>query len=130
MSEFVAAICQANPTVDMEFLLCPTLHQYTLRQQLIALDFFLKSEALITDKNRFYEILAVAPCNKTAVTDKGLWTEISTVGGAIWQSENDVQARVASAYLRKTLAHYCRVQLDDCSDVQHIIDAYSAINLA
>ncbi len=45
MAELVKAIFQKNPTLDIDFLLCPVHHQFTLRQQLIQLDFNLKTEA-------------------------------------------------------------------------------------
>lgn len=123
ISEFVKNILTKNPTTEIDFLLCPTLHQYTLRQQLIALDLRLKSEVLIADKNRYYEILLVSNL-------KNLSLKVSATGESIWQAKNAADEKIISAYLRKTLAHYNRVQLNSQLDVQQIIDAYSAVKSA
>lgn len=122
ISEFVKNIATANPSAEIDFLLCPTLHQYALRQQLIALDFRLKSETLIVDKNRYYEIVLVTH-------SKNGGSHISPVGEKIWQADTPEQKKIAAAYLRKTLAHYRRVGLNDQLDAQPIIHAYSSVNL-
>ncbi|HCS64047.1 MAG TPA: SAM-dependent methyltransferase [Cellvibrio sp.] len=118
MSELVKAIYQKNPLVDIDFLLCPVHHQFTLRQQLIQLDFSLKTETLMIENQRFYEILLVS-------TDNNLHAKIDPIGSLIWQSKTSEQAKIATDYLKKTLAHYHRMQLSRHADVQHIIDAYS-----
>ena len=123
VSEFVKNILTKNPTTEIDFLLCPTLHQYTLRQQLIALNLRLKSEVLIADKNRYYEILLVT-------RSKNGESHISPVGENIWQADTPEQAKIAAAYLRKTLAHYRRAGLNDQLDVQQIIHAYSNLNIS
>lgn len=121
MSELVKAIYQKNPLVDIDFLLCPVHHQFTLRQQLIQLDFDLQTEALIVENQRFYEVLLVS-----AARDSGRpHTRIDPVGNLIWQSNTTEQSKITTAYLKKTLAHYQRMQLNRHADVQHIIDAYS-----
>ncbi len=121
ISEFVKNIVIANPSAEVDFLLCPTLHQYTLRQQLIALDFCLKSEMLIVDKNRYYEILLVSHLRNSGA-------KVSEIGESIWRAKNAEDEKMIGAYLRKTLAHYRRVQLNNQLDIQHVIDAYKTIN--
>jgi tRNA (adenine22-N1)-methyltransferase len=123
MTELVKSIYQKNPTLDIDFLLCPVHHQFTLRQQLIELDFGLKAEVLIVEKQRFYEILLVS----TIKDIRNKHASISTAGSLIWQSSTPEQSKIATDYLTKTLGHYKRMQLSLHDDVQHIIDAYSAV---
>lgn len=120
MTELVRAIYQKNPAFDIDFLLCPVHHQFTLRQQLIQLDFSLHTETLIVENQRFYEILLASTAKKTG-------SKINPIGSLIWQSNTPEQAKIAASYLQKTLAHYRRVQLSSNAEVQHIIDAYSSV---
>ena len=120
MTELVKAIYQKNPMLDIDFLLCPVHHQFTLRQQLIEFDFSLKNEVLIVENQRFYEILFVS-------TTSNPHAKIHSVGSLIWQSNTPEQAKITADYLNKTLCHYKRVQLSRKTDVQHIIDTYNAI---
>lgn len=121
MSGFVKSICQNNPAVDIDFLLCPVHHQFTLRQQLIQLHFGLRTESLITENDRFYEIIYVSKENTGSM--------LSAVGELIWRCDNQEDCKVASDYLTKTLAHYERKQLKHGAQVQHIIDAYKVVIL-
>lgn len=125
MTELVQAICQKNPTVDIDFLLCPVHHQFTLRQQLIQLNFSLKTETLIIENQRFYEILLVSTIKNLSNTR----SNISPVGSLIWQSSTPEQSKIAADYLKKTLDHYKRTQLSRKAEVQYIIDAYNTITL-
>lgn len=125
MTELVKAIYQNHPTTDIDFLLCPVHHQFTLRAELIALDFGLKSEALVRENHRYYEILLVS--TRKGANSTG--SRISPVGSLIWQGNTPEQLTIAADYLTKTLDHYKRMQLNRAANVQHIIDAYSAINL-
>jgi tRNA (adenine22-N1)-methyltransferase len=118
--EFIHAIHQKHSNAEIDFLLCPVHHQFTLRQQLIQLNFSLLTETLITENQRFYEILLVS-------NNKNLAATINPVGNLIWQSNTPEQAKIVAAHLSKTLAHYKRMQLKAGSDVQHIIEAYSAV---
>jgi tRNA (adenine22-N1)-methyltransferase len=119
MTDLVREIYQKNPASDIDFLLCPVHHQFTLRQQLIQLDCSLLNEILIVENRRFYEILLVS-------TEPKPLAKINPIGSLIWQSTTPEQTKIASDYLKKTLDHYKRVQLSQHSDVQYIIDAYSA----
>jgi len=123
MTELVEAIYQKNSTLDIDFLLCPVHHQFTLRQRLIALDFSLRTEALIVENQRFYEILLVS----TIKDIRNKHASISPVGSLIWQSSTPEQSKITIDYLKKTLDHYKRMQLNRHAEVQDIIDAYSAV---
>ncbi len=125
MTDLVREIYQKNPASDIDFLLCPVHHQFTLRQQLIEFDFSLKAECLIAENHRFYEILLVS-------TTKGMGNphaSINAVGSLIWKSGTHDQSKITAAYLSTTLDHYKRTQLSRKTDVQHIIDAYSKVIL-
>lgn len=117
MTDLVSRIYQNHPEANLDFLLCPIHHPFTLRQRLIQLDFSLLAEALVVENRRFYEVLLVS--NQSQIN-----SPINPVGDLIWQAKN------ASDYLNKTLAHYQRVQRNTHTNVQHIIDAYNAIVLA
>ncbi|RZK11165.1 MAG: SAM-dependent methyltransferase [Flavobacterium sp.] len=123
MSELVKSIYQRNLTADYDFLLCPVHHQFTVRQQLIQLDFSLRTEVLVMENQRYYEVLLVSKA-----TSK-IQPTIQAVGSLIWQSETPEQLNTASGYLNKTLSHYQRMQLNSGTDVQAIIDAYNAVIL-
>jgi len=120
MTELVLVIHQQNPACDIDFLLCPVHHQFTLRQKLIQLNFSLKTEVLIVENQRFYEILLVSTANNSS-------SKVNPIGSFIWQSNTPEQAKIAAEYLQKTLVHYKRVQLGRKAEVQHIIDAYTAL---
>lgn len=123
MSAMVEAITQNNATAEIDFLLCPVHHHYTLRQQLIALDLGLKAETLMIENRRYYEIILTAPKNNIGVS------AMSPVGNTIWQCPNQDEFNLAFNYLNKTLAHYKRKQRKNGAEMQPIIDAYSAVTL-
>ncbi len=125
MMQFIEAIYQQHNNLNIDFLLCPVHHQFSLRQKLIALNFSLKDEVLIEENRRFYEILLVS---STSDEDN----KIAPVGDKIWHSTSNKQAEIVTQYLQKTLSHYQRIlqgheqrlQLDNAKQVQAIINAY------
>lgn len=130
MIEFIKAIYQKHHNLNIDFLLCPVHHQFSLREKLIELDFSLKDEVLIEDNQRFYEIILVASTRDES-------NKINPVGDRIWQCESKKQTDIADKYLSKTLKHYQRIQQglqrsthqNTTNDVQHIIAAYNAVTL-
>ena len=50
MMQFIEAIYQQHKNFNIDFLLCPVHHQFSLRQKLIELDFGLKNEVLLKDE--------------------------------------------------------------------------------
>jgi tRNA (adenine22-N1)-methyltransferase len=138
MIQFIEAINQQHKNLNIDFLLCPVHHQFSLRQKLIELNFSLQDEVLIEENQRFYEIMLVS--SLADELNKELNEEnqpISPVGDKIWQSTSNKQSEIAVKYLQKTLSHYQRIQQGyqqnarqhTRQDVQHIFDAYSAITL-
>jgi len=140
MIQFIEAIHQQYPSLNIDFLLCPVHHQFSLRQKLIELDFSLMDEVLIEENRRFYEVIHVSSSGKEG--DK-----IYPVGDKIWQpisskpasncAYSSQQTETVSRYLAKTLSHYQRIQqgveqrieTEKTKSVQHILDAYRAITL-
>ncbi|GGY84596.1 SAM-dependent methyltransferase [Cellvibrio zantedeschiae] len=122
MCDLVTAIHRNNPNCEIDFLLCPVHHNYTLRQQLIALDLRLKTECLLAENNRYYEILWVT-------TNKNTTSKIGAVGTSLWHSNDPAQRKIAEDYLRRTISHYRRVEQNNPSESKPILEAYSAIKL-
>lgn len=125
MTQFVKAIHQRHPATTIDFLLCPVHHHFTLRQQLIQLDFSLKNEVLVEENQRFYEILLVS--SSAASDNKKL--KISPVGELIWQARTSDQSEITVNYLKKTLDHLQRMQRGNKPGIQHIIDAYRSVKV-
>ncbi len=123
MIQFIEAIHQQYPNVNIDFLLCPVHHQFSLRSKLIELDFSLKDEMLVEDNQRFYEIIYVSSTSEVN-------RKINPVGDKIWQSKSSEQAETVAKYLNKTLKHYQRIQqgAKHGSDMKSTIDAYQAIS--
>ena len=97
--KLVNKLFQQFSSFDMDFLLCPVYHQYSLRKHLIALNFSLLNEALIKERKQFYEILYVSSGAKHG-------ERISPGGSAIWKANTLEEFQIAKAYLERTLAHY------------------------
>jgi tRNA (adenine22-N1)-methyltransferase len=136
MIQFIEAINQQHKNLNINFLLCPVHHQFSLRQKLIELDFSLKDEVLIEENRRFYEILLVSSLNEELTDELSKKNnKISPVGNKIWLSTSSKQTETVDKYLQKTLNHYQRIQQgylqtplqSKANNVQDIIDAYRAI---
>lgn len=130
MCEFVSNICKTHARLDIDFLLCPVHHQYTLRQQLINLDFRLEQEVLVEENKRFYEVLLVK-ANLNAKTDiKANIKAVTLTGNDFWQTASEQEYKTAKQYLAKTLQHYKRMQLGGRVDVTDVITAYEAVTVS
>jgi tRNA (adenine22-N1)-methyltransferase len=127
MIEFIEAIYHKHKGINIDFLLCPVHHQFSLRSKLIELNFSLKDEVLVEDNKRFYEIILVSSTSKES-------RKLNPVGDKIWQSQSKKETEIADKYLNKTLKHYQRMQqgfhLGNTHNVQHIIDSYNAVILS
>ncbi|MCP3889709.1 MAG: SAM-dependent methyltransferase [Desulfobulbaceae bacterium] len=124
VTQLVNAIHKNQSATNIDFLLCPVHHQFTLRQQLIQLNFSLINEVLVEENQRFYEILLVS--TPTMIKEKQL--KINPVGELIWQANSAEQSKITVNYLNKTLNHFQRMQQGNNPEVQHIIDAYRSVN--
>jgi len=114
---------------ELEFILCPVHYQYKVRQSLIELNCHLINECLVSENNRFYEIIHVSVMidNKTRSTAKESVNKdierISPVGSLMW----DLSHKMHQQYLTKTIKHYQRMSNNPEMDVVEIIAAYQTL---
>lgn len=101
--ELVRAILVQHPQRHLEFILCPVHHNYYVRQSLTALGLGLKSEHLLEENQRFYEILHVT----TIAAPNGL--PITATGSLIWQTLDEASLQRAQRYLSQVIGHYQRM---------------------
>lgn len=95
--ELMRSIQTGNSDIELEFILCPVLHNYMVRCELIEMGFGLIFETLVKENKRFYEVLHVSNQALKSITP---------VGCEMWDlSDNDHQE-----YLNKTISHYQRME--------------------
>lgn len=114
--DFVQQIVTANPTLKLEFILCPVHHNYKVRQALIELNFNLIDEVITCENKRFYEVIHVIR-NSTSNEP------IANVGSKMW----DLSDPLHQKYLTIRLNHYQRIQNNPNKNVSEIIQAYQAL---
>lgn len=114
--DLVKAILAQYPQRHLEFILCPVHHNYYVRQSLTALGLGLKSEHLLEENQRFYEILHVS----TIAAPNGLL--ISATGSLMWQTLDETSLPRAQRYLSQVIGHYLRMPTH--KQTPEIIDAY------
>lgn len=112
--EFVQKTQANNLHSRLEFLLCPVLNLYKVRDELRKLEFGLGEEQIILENGRYYEGLLVS---------KEFPTHLSSVGSLMWNFEDPIHLD----YLNKLLAHYKRKSKDKKQDVNEIIEAYQQL---
>ena len=95
--ELVRSIQRRNQGIELEFILCPVLHNHMVRCELIEMGFGLLSETLVKENKRFYEVLHVS---NQAVKP------LSVVGNEMW----DLSDSDHTEYLKKTILHYQRME--------------------
>lgn len=107
--DLVRSIQFSNQGIELEFILCPVLHNYRVRSELIEMGFGLISETLIKENKRFYEVLHVS----NQVTKF-----LTAIGSEMW----DLPDSDHQEYLDKTIAHYQRMEANPkCEDkVSHL----------
>ncbi|KAB2826013.1 tRNA (adenine(22)-N(1))-methyltransferase [Aliivibrio finisterrensis] len=97
--ELVRSIQTRNSDIELEFILCPVLHNYMVRCELVEMGFGLISETVVKENKRFYEVLHIS--NQAA-------KPIAPVGSDMWNlSDSDHQE-----YLKKTISHYQRMEVN------------------
>lgn len=95
--ELVRSIQRRNQGIELEFILCPVLHNHMVRCELIKMGFGLLSETLVKENKRFYEVLHVSNQAAKALT---------IVGSEMW----DLSDPDHKEYLEKTMSHYQRME--------------------
>lgn len=104
--DLVQAILVQHPQRHLEFILCPVHHNYFVRQSLSALGLGLKSEHLLEENQRFYEILHV-------INDGNAnGHRISPSGSLMWDNLQGDELALARRYLYKVISHYQRMPKD------------------
>lgn len=112
--QLVQSILDKHPNRELEFLLCPVHHNYKVRQALIQLGLGLIDESLVHDNKRFYEVIYVSTSSNKS---------LSPVGSLMW----DFARKEDNEYLRKTVAHYQRMNQKHDPKTSQIIHEYSAL---
>ena len=102
IAEFVSSLQSKFAGLNIDFLLCGVNHNYTLRQKLNHLPLNLINEQLITDNNRFYEVIYVSNHKKPNST-------INVIGHKIWQYSNEQERLIRVRYLEQLITHYKKV---------------------
>ncbi|KPV97086.1 hypothetical protein AN214_01103 [Pseudoalteromonas sp. P1-9] len=115
-AEFIQQLTARFSNVALEFIICPVHHTFTLRQQLIALNYTLIDESLISENKRFYEILHVT-------RNKNQGIAISPIGDKLWHSTKQCEK---SQYLNRLITHYQKVSRNS-SDALRALYAYQAL---
>jgi tRNA (adenine22-N1)-methyltransferase len=120
-------IMSKHPDVEIDFIICPVRHLYTLRQQLIELKMTLKKEVLVKENKKIYEILLLSNASLPAGQLTPL-KPVSPIGESIWQGNTAEEKNDAQEYLAIKIKHYQRMQpcLDN-PDINKIIEAYQNI---
>lgn len=94
-------------SLNIHFLLCPVHHQYELRSGLQMTSLTVLDELLVSENNRFYEIMLLATNSDNA-------QPLTAVGSQLWQVRANEQLNKAAQYslmeqyLVQTIAHYQR----------------------
>ncbi len=116
--ELVTNLINSHQGQALEFLLCPVHHNYKVRQALINLDLGLIDECLVQENKRYYEIIHVST-HATAHSKKA----IHKVGSVMWDFSKDSHR----AYLRSTIRHYQRINLNKNINADTIIHDYQSL---
>lgn len=126
MIECVQKIIAKNPTLTIDFILCPVRQLYTLRQQLIALNAELKDEVLIKENKIFYEILflSVSPNTTSNIA------AVSPTGDRIWQGQTKEEKEIAKEYLQLNITHYQKMLRGRVNaNTSEVLAAYQAVTI-
>jgi tRNA (adenine22-N1)-methyltransferase len=94
-----------NALAELEFILCPVRYNYQVRQTLISHNCTLLNECLVTENNRFYEIIHVRKQFSVLSNTYTLLNKISPTGDKMW----DLSLSSHQQYLAKTISHYQRI---------------------
>ena len=114
LTELVTSLIKNHQGHRLEFLLCPVHHNYKVRQALINLDLGLLDECLVQENKRHYEIMHISTHAKKA---------IHKVGSSMWDFSKDSHM----AYLKSTIRHYQRINLNKNTNTDTIIRDYQSL---
>lgn len=97
--DILSAIHQRQGPSEIDYILCPTTAQFDLREYLVAENFELRHEQLISEKGRDYEVIFTS---RTIHSGQGL-----SLTGRMWDPKNFNHQR----YHHKLVQHYERQAL-------------------
>ncbi len=112
--KLVQSIVALHSKLNLEFILCPVHHNFKVREALIAMDFGLINECLVSENSRFYEILHLSQRENRVLSD---------VGSVMWDFERATDIE----YLNQTIAHYQRVAKSGNSKASKTVARYMAL---
>lgn len=116
-----------SSTSELEFILCPVHHNYQVRQALISYNFTLIDESIVTENNRFYEVIHVKKQFPAKPGLKETDNKISPIGDKMW----DFTTKTHQQYLSKIIDHYQRMlfaaKSNDHVSINTIIKQYSSL---
>jgi len=102
------------PAIELEFLLCPLRHQFSLRSQLQAKGLSLLGEHLMREDKWFYEIIHLGT---------GPGDDIVDVGSKMWRRANVMHLD----YIKQLLGHYQRMAKSPACNVDNEINRYQQL---
>jgi tRNA (adenine22-N1)-methyltransferase len=115
------------PTSEIEFIVCPVHYNYPVRQTLIAHNFILLDECIVTENKRCYEIIHVKKQFGASADIDNTLNKISPTGDKMW----DLSIKSHQQYLAKTIGHYKRMLLaakdNEKQTINRIIEQYSSL---
>ncbi|MGB1291490.1 MAG: tRNA (adenine(22)-N(1))-methyltransferase [Pseudoalteromonas sp.] len=101
---------------QLSFIICPVHHTYALRKGLAQLGLGLKSEQIIIENKRFYELLHVS--FKSNIP-------IEPTGCSMW----DFTDKHHQQYVKTLIAHYTRMTKKEPTYYEQVIADYKQLNL-
>lgn len=119
----VRHIQEANPGVEIDYLLCPVRQLFGLRRALREMDLQLKQEALVEEKGRIYELLLITSSRKDGLNN----ALITEAGSQIWQTSDPQNPGLTRRYHQQLIEHYRRKQASGQSEDIAALKAYEAI---
>lgn len=125
MTEFITELARRHPSMILDLLLCPVHHTYSLREQLIALNAELKSERLVEENQRIYELLHVQINPFSSAPSHPL----SLVGELLWQVSDVDQSKIAQRYLQQLQQHYQRKAQGGDAGAEKRWQAYQSVEI-
>lgn len=114
--QLVQGLIEKYPNNDLQFLLCPLRHHYTLRLGLAKLSLSLVAEQLLKEQKWYYEIIHLTNYVNAVGCERIAKNPIIATGSLLWSEPNALHQE----YLMQIMQHYQRVLRSlDASSEQH-----------
>lgn len=99
---------------ELEFIICPVHHTYKVREGLLEQGMKLINEAIISENNRFYEVIHIS---------KQATRSLTLTGSSMWHSGQPLHYQ----YQQKLLTHYQRMLNQNPIYYQQVINSYAQV---